>query len=110
MGDKRLITVDIDEDTLSASTPDAEHERRVAIFDLIEENSFGVIGHNGDAARFSAGLCLTDFMKRISVQQASAQGFAALAPSALRLAEAEGLPAHARAISIRTNQGGEDGG
>lgn len=47
MGDKRLITVDIDEDTLSASTPDAEHERRVAIFDLIEENSFGVIGHNG---------------------------------------------------------------
>lgn len=62
------------------------------------------------AARYSSGLSLTDFMKRISVQQASADGFAALAPSALRLAEAEGLPAHARAISIRTDQGGEDGG
>ena len=45
MTDNRLIAVEIDEETLSASGPDAEHERRVAIFDLIEENSFGVIEH-----------------------------------------------------------------
>jgi len=43
MADKRLIAVEIDEETLSSSGPDAEHERRVAIFDLIEENTFGVI-------------------------------------------------------------------
>ncbi|MEZ5998894.1 MAG: UPF0262 family protein [Hyphomonas sp.] len=44
MGDKnRLIGVEIDEDTLGASGPDAEHERRVAIFDLIEQNSFKLI-------------------------------------------------------------------
>ena len=42
MADNRLIAVEIDEETLSSSGPDAEHERRVAIFDLIEENSFGV--------------------------------------------------------------------
>ena len=44
MGTDRLIEVHIDDDTLGASGPDAEHERRVAIFDLIEENSFAVSG------------------------------------------------------------------
>lgn len=43
MGEHRLVSVEIDDETLAASGPDAEHERRVAIFDLIEENSFQVI-------------------------------------------------------------------
>lgn len=60
------------------------------------------------AARFSSGLGLYDFMKRMSVQSMGADGFAALAPAALALADAEGLPAHARSISIRTNEGGGD--
>lgn len=47
MSENRLIDVEIDDETLAASGPDAEHERRVAIFDLIEENSFEVIGHAG---------------------------------------------------------------
>ncbi|MEO1100678.1 MAG: UPF0262 family protein [Pseudomonadota bacterium] len=42
MAENRLISVDIDDTTLAASGPDAEHERRVAIFDLIEENLFEV--------------------------------------------------------------------
>ncbi len=42
----RLIGVHIDEETLGAAGPDAEHERRVAIFDLIEENSFAVTGED----------------------------------------------------------------
>jgi histidinol dehydrogenase len=60
------------------------------------------------AARFSSGLGLYDFLKRMSVQRASPAGFAALAPAALRLAEAERLPAHARSISIRSNAAVED--
>jgi histidinol dehydrogenase len=56
------------------------------------------------AARFSSGLGLYDFLKRMSVQRAGPDGFAALAPAALTLAEAEGLPAHARSVSIRTNK------
>ncbi|MEQ9315480.1 MAG: histidinol dehydrogenase [Henriciella sp.] len=57
------------------------------------------------AARFSSGLGLYDFLKRMSVQRAGLDGFNALAPAALRLAEAEGLPAHARSVSIRSNSG-----
>lgn len=56
MGENRLISVDIDEETLAASGPDAEHERRVAIFDLIEENSFAVDGHDGGPYRLALSL------------------------------------------------------
>ena len=45
MADNRLIAVDIDQTSLAANGPDAEHERRVAIFDLLEKNSFALIGH-----------------------------------------------------------------
>jgi len=55
------------------------------------------------AARFSSGLGVYDFMKRMSVQRAGRGGLAALAPSAVRLGQAEGLPAHVRSITIRTN-------
>jgi histidinol dehydrogenase len=61
------------------------------------------------AARFSSGLGLYDFLKRMSVQRASPEGFAALAPAALRLAEAERLPAHARSVSIRSNAASDAG-
>jgi uncharacterized protein (UPF0262 family) len=44
MSTNRLVAVHIDDETLGASGPDAEHERRVAIFDLIEENSFTISG------------------------------------------------------------------
>ncbi|MEL7482602.1 MAG: histidinol dehydrogenase, partial [Pseudomonadota bacterium] len=56
------------------------------------------------AARFSSGLGLYDFLKRMSVQSAGPDGFAALADAAIRLGEAEKLPAHVRSVSIRTNQ------
>jgi len=42
----RLSDVVLD-DTIGRSTPDVEHERAVAIFDLIEENSFAPVGHQG---------------------------------------------------------------
>ncbi len=38
--DHRLESIDIDEQSLAPSTRDVEHERQVAIFDLLEENSF----------------------------------------------------------------------
>ena len=44
----RLIAVEIDDDSLSASGPEAEHERRVAIFDLVESNNFEVCDHAGN--------------------------------------------------------------
>ncbi|MBB6260725.1 uncharacterized protein (UPF0262 family) [Paenochrobactrum gallinarii] len=42
-GEARLIDVELDE-SIGRSTPDIEHERAVAIFDLIEENSFRPVG------------------------------------------------------------------
>ncbi|TIO89001.1 MAG: UPF0262 family protein, partial [Mesorhizobium sp.] len=42
----RLIDVELDE-SIGRSTPDVEHERAVAIFDLIEENSFRPVNDDG---------------------------------------------------------------
>lgn len=53
------------------------------------------------AARFSSGLGLYDFMKRMSVQSATEAGFHHLAEAAMALAEAEHLPAHQHSVSIR---------
>src|SRR4051812_22082774 len=57
------------------------------------------------AARFSSGLSLYDFLKRTSIVKCDAAAFAALAPATIALAEAEGLPAHARSAAIRMGQG-----
>ncbi|HWY81570.1 MAG TPA: UPF0262 family protein, partial [Roseiarcus sp.] len=42
----RLAEVVLDEATIPRSSADVDHERTVAIFDLIEENSFGVPGRD----------------------------------------------------------------
>ncbi|KQV32111.1 hypothetical protein ASC97_00470 [Rhizobium sp. Root1203] len=54
-GDFRLCDVVLD-DTIGRSTPDVEHERAVAIFDLVEENSFTPIGHAGGPYRLNISL------------------------------------------------------
>ena len=57
------------------------------------------------AARFSSGLSLFDFLKRTSIVKCDATAFGRLAPATVALAEAEGLPAHARSVAIRMGQG-----
>ena len=57
-------------------------------------------------ARFSSGLSVLDFMKRTSILKLDAGQLAELGPAAIALAEAEGLQAHARSVSIRMNQRG----
>ena len=56
------------------------------------------------AARFSGGLSVADFLKRTSIVSCTPEALAALGPAALTLAEAEGLGAHGRSISIRLNR------
>jgi len=53
------------------------------------------------AARFSGGLGVSDFLKRTSLVACTPQSLAALGPSAMALAEAEGLGAHGRSVSLR---------
>jgi len=55
------------------------------------------------SARFSSGLSVLDFMKRTSVLKVGPEQLRALAPAAIALAEAEGLAAHGRSVTIRLN-------
>ena len=42
-----LVKVTLDEGSIGRSSPDIEHERAVAIYDLIEDNAFAPVGHDG---------------------------------------------------------------
>lgn len=55
------------------------------------------------SARFSSGLGVLDFMKRTSFVACGPDGLGAIGPAAVKLAEAEGLGAHARSIAVRLN-------
>ena len=52
----RLSSVDLDAATLPAATAEIEHERRVAIFDLVEKNSFEPAGAAGGPYRLKLSL------------------------------------------------------
>ncbi|WP_249694649.1 UPF0262 family protein [Stappia sp. WLB 29] len=52
----RLVAVELDEDSIQRSTPDVEHERAVAIYDLIEENEFEPLGDDGGPYRLRLSL------------------------------------------------------
>ncbi|MBS7696311.1 MULTISPECIES: UPF0262 family protein [unclassified Chelatococcus] len=51
MGDaklrRRLVSVTLDEVSIGRGNPDQEHERAVAIWDIIEANSFAIPGDDG---------------------------------------------------------------
>ena len=55
----------------------------------------------GRRARFASGLSTLTFMKRTTLIGATPEGIAAIGPCAAHLADAEGLPAHARSIRLR---------
>ncbi len=59
----------------------------------------------GRRARFASGLSALDFMKRTSFIELDEAALAAIGPAAVALAEAEGLPAHARSIAVRLEEG-----
>src|SRR5262245_42516208 len=52
-------------------------------------------------ARSHSGVSLLEFQKRITVQQLSADGLRQLGPTAVTLADMEGLDAHGNAVKVR---------
>jgi uncharacterized protein (UPF0262 family) len=44
---KCLVAVTLDEASIGRANPDVEHERAIAIYDLIEENRFDPVGDDG---------------------------------------------------------------
>ena len=55
----------------------------------------------GRRARFASGLSVLDFMKRTSFIALDEGAIARIGPAAVALANAEGLPAHARSVALR---------
>ena len=44
---QRLVSVTLDEASIGRANADVEHEREVAIYDLLERNLFAPVGHTG---------------------------------------------------------------
>jgi histidinol dehydrogenase len=59
-----------------------------------------VLPTNGHARAYS-GVSVDSFVKKITFQELTREGLAAIGASVVRMAEAEGLEAHARAVGIR---------
>jgi uncharacterized protein (UPF0262 family) len=54
----RLVSVSLDEASISRGAADQEHERQIAIYDLIDENSFALPGR--DAGPYGLKIALQD--------------------------------------------------
>jgi uncharacterized protein (UPF0262 family) len=44
---KRLVAINLDQASIRRTNANVDHEREVAIFDLLEENTFEIDGHEG---------------------------------------------------------------
>jgi uncharacterized protein (UPF0262 family) len=44
---RRIIDIVLDEESVARRSPEVEHERAVALFDLMEENDFVLVGTSG---------------------------------------------------------------
>jgi uncharacterized protein (UPF0262 family) len=58
MGDprQRIVKIELDERTVVRRNPDVEHERAVAMFDLLEENSFALAGEEVGPYQLHLGI------------------------------------------------------
>jgi uncharacterized protein (UPF0262 family) len=52
----RLVAITFDEESIGRGTPDQEHERAIAVYDLIEENSFALAGHDSGPYKLHIAL------------------------------------------------------
>ncbi|MTW15044.1 UPF0262 family protein [Rhodoplanes serenus] len=53
---RRLVEITLDPETMGAANRDVEHERSVAIYDLLEDNLFAPLGHDGGPYRLRLTL------------------------------------------------------
>ena len=67
----RLVKVTLDEDSIGRSSPEVEHERAIAIYDLIEENSFAPVGHDGGP--YTLHLSLKDNRLVLDIRHAAGE-------------------------------------
>lgn len=53
---KKLVAVTLDDSSIGRGAPEQEHERAIAIYDLIESNSFAIPDHDGGPYALQVGL------------------------------------------------------
>src|ERR1044072_301609 len=53
---RRIIDIVLDEESVARRSPEVEHERAVALFDLLEENNFALIGSTAGPYRLRIGI------------------------------------------------------
>ncbi len=56
----KIIHIEIDDAGLPAPTPEIEQERKVAIFDLLEDNNFALPDADGASGPFRLGLAIRE--------------------------------------------------
>ena len=56
MADPRIVALELDERTVLRRSPEIEHERAVAIYDILEENRFAPLGHEGGPYNLKLGI------------------------------------------------------
>jgi len=65
MSNNRLIDITLDDSGLPAPTPEIEQERRVAIYDLLQENSFAPLARDGGSVDGPFRVNLSIFDRRL---------------------------------------------
>ncbi|HEY8384318.1 MAG TPA: UPF0262 family protein [Microvirga sp.] len=53
---RRLVAVTLDEASIGRGNPDQEHERAIAIYDIVEQNTFALPNHDGGPYVLHLGL------------------------------------------------------
>lgn len=53
---KRLVEINLDQASIRRSHANVDHEREIAIFDLLEENTFEIDGHEGGPYRLDLSV------------------------------------------------------
>lgn len=80
----RLIAIDFDARIGPGASPDAEHERRVAIYDLLQENAFALVHHDGGPYRLTLSSESGRLMLDVADESAARVALIGLAMSPLR--------------------------
>lgn len=53
---RRIVDITLDEHSLARRSPEIEHERAVALFDLLEENDFHLVGNEDGPYKLYLGI------------------------------------------------------
>jgi uncharacterized protein (UPF0262 family) len=67
----RLIAVTLDEGSIGRSSPEVDHERQIAIFDLLEANSFELVEGEPGPYKLALGMAEQRLVFAVSTEHAS---------------------------------------